>query len=157
MESFSIGRVLGTSVRLFMNNIVAFMAVAAMVYAPALVLRVSTPHLNWSLYSIGIGLVVDSLLAAIVTYGVLMELQGKRPSYKDCLLTGLRCLPSVVGISVLSLIAMGIGFVLLVVPGLIVAAAVYVAVPVALVERPGTMASIHRSHDLVAGHKGRCW
>jgi hypothetical protein len=137
-----------------MNNIVPFMLVAVMVYAPTLVLRVWLRLDEWSLTTLGLGVLLDSVIAAIVTYGVLMDLQGTRPSYKDVVLTGLRRAPFVLGVVLLSSIATGIGFVLLVVPGIIMATMVYVAVPVALVERPGIMASLHRSRDLTDGYKG---
>jgi len=54
----------------------------------------------------------------------------------------------------LTFIATGIGFILLVVPGFIIATMVYVAIPVAVVERPGVMTSLHRSRDLTEGNKG---
>jgi hypothetical protein len=154
VTKFGIGSVLGTSVRLFMNNIVPFMALAFMLYVPALQLRHQMPLENRSLWLFGLGLLLDSVLAAIVTYGVLKDLQGTRPSFKDCIVTGLRQAPFVLGVAVLSFIAIVIGMVLLVIPGLIVATMVYVAVPVALVERPGMMESLRRSRDLVDGHKG---
>lgn len=154
MQRFGIVRVLGTSLRLFGHNIVPFLVVALAVYAPTLALRHTLHPDDSSLYTLGIGVLLDSIIAAIVTYGVIMDLHGTRPSYKDCVLVGLRHLPAVIGVVVLGFIAIGIGLVLLVIPGVILALMVYVAIPVAVIERPGLMASLQRSRDLTDGYKG---
>ncbi|WP_210491701.1 hypothetical protein [Patulibacter sp. SYSU D01012] len=57
-----------------------------------------------------------------------------------------------VAVALVSGIAMGIGFVLLVVPGLILMTIWAVAAPVVVMERTGAFASLDRSRELVRGH-----
>jgi hypothetical protein len=47
----------------------------------------------------------------------------------------------------------GVGFMLIVVPGIIAAVMLWVAIPVAVVERPGVIASLKRSADLTKGFR----
>ena len=59
----------------------------------------------------------------------------------------------VVDVAFVTGVMVGIGFVLLVVPGLILACMFFVAVPVAVVERPGVFEALARSGRLTRGHR----
>ena len=61
---------------------------------------------------------------------------------------------SVAGASILAGIAIGIGLILVIVPGLILATIWAVIVPVIVIERTGALASFGRSRELV---RGRAW
>jgi len=61
----------------------------------------------------------------------------------------------VIGVALLEMLAIVGGFLLLVVPGIIVSLMLMVAVPVAIIERPGVMASLKRSAALTKGIKGQ--
>jgi hypothetical protein len=61
-------------------------------------------------------------------------------------------LPRVIGAGILAAIAIGIGFVLIIVPGLILITLWAVFVPVILIEGSGALASFGRSRQLVRGH-----
>jgi hypothetical protein len=54
--------------------------------------------------------------------------------------------------SLLSGVIIGIGFVLLIVPGLIAMTFLLVVAPVVVIERPGVIAALGRSRELVSGH-----
>ncbi len=56
------------------------------------------------------------------------------------------------GVSILAGIAIAIGFVLLIIPGLILITIWSVVVPVVVLEKPGVFASFGRSRELVRGH-----
>ncbi|MGH3254983.1 MAG: hypothetical protein ACRDOU_06155 [Streptosporangiaceae bacterium] len=61
-------------------------------------------------------------------------------------------LPKVIGAGILAAIAIGIGFVLIIVPGLILITFWAVFVPVIVIEGSGALASFGRSRQLVRGH-----
>jgi hypothetical protein len=61
-------------------------------------------------------------------------------------------LPRVIGAGILAAIAIGIGFVLIIVPGLILITLWAVFVPVIVIEGSGAIASFGRSRQLVRGH-----
>jgi hypothetical protein len=93
-------------------------------------------------------------ITATLTYGVVMELQGKRASIGACIATGFARLLPCIGVVILSSLAIMGGFIALIVPGVIVALMLYVATPVAVIERPGVVASLKRSAELTKGFKG---
>lgn len=99
-------------------------------------------------------LVTNALTTAVVTYGVIMELHGSRPSTRACITTGSRQVGRVLGVSLVTTIAIFGAMLLLVVPGIIVALMLYVVVPVTLVEGLGVRAAMRRSRALVHGRKG---
>jgi lipid-A-disaccharide synthase-like uncharacterized protein len=61
-----------------------------------------------------------------------------------------------VAVSILFGIGVGIGFVLLIVPGLILLVIWSVVAPVTVLERPGVFAAFGRSRELVRGNAGTC-
>jgi hypothetical protein len=58
--------------------------------------------------------------------------------------------PVFVAVLLLSAVPTGLGFLLLIVPGLYIAARLYLVLPIAVVERTGPMATLRRSWDLTA-------
>jgi hypothetical protein len=98
-------------------------------------------------------LVLGSILQAALVHGTVSDLNGKKASFSDCLQTGLRtCLP-VIGLSFLFGVALVIGFVLLVVPGVLMFLAWAVIVPVLVVENTGVFGAFGRSSELTKGHR----
>jgi hypothetical protein len=101
-----------------------------------------------------LGLVVNALTSAVLTYGVIMELHGSRPSTSSCIATGFAQLGRVLGVTLLSTLAIAGAALLLAVPGIIVFLMLFVVVPVTVVEGLGTRAAMKRSRELTDGHKG---
>ena len=79
---------------------------------------------------------------------------GEEVSWRSSLRFALRRLPALVGLSILTGILVGLGFVLLVIPGIYLLVAFTVAVPVLLVEGAGPARALGRSRELV---RGRWW
>lgn len=154
MAGFGLVSVLRMSMRVWRQNFVAFTAIALVLYAPALVMHFLIPDWQWSLLMWPITTAVNTLIAAAVTYGVIMELHGTRPSHAQCITRGFAQLAPAFGASMLALLAIFGGFVLLVVPGIIVSLMLWVVVPVAIIEKPGATEALRRSRALTQGHKG---
>ncbi len=99
-----------------------------------------------------LSIVMSAILAGALTYGVVQDLRGRRAGLGQTLSVGLsRALP-VVGISILVGFLIGLGFIALVVPGLILLCALFAAVPAAVIERLG-VGALGRSFDLTKGHR----
>jgi hypothetical protein len=62
--------------------------------------------------------------------------------------------PSFFAVAVVAMLAVAVGLVLLIVPGVLVNLALWLAIPVAVVERTGVLASLKRSRALTSGHLG---
>jgi len=100
-----------------------------------------------------IGFIALSVLQAALVHGTIADLNGKKASFGDCLATGMRFLWPVVGVSLLLGLAVGFGFLLLIVPGVLMGLAWCMNVPVVVVERKSVFESFSRSADLTRGHR----
>lgn len=116
-----------------------------------------------SLYAVwGAGLfnwVISVVIAAIVqgalTRATVAEREGKRASFGECIAAGLRVFLPLIAVGLIYGISVGIGFVLLIVPGIIVMIVWSAAAPAIVVERDGVIASLGRSNELTRGSRWR--
>lgn len=99
-------------------------------------------------------LVATFLLQGALTYGAVADLNGRRPSIAECLSNGLGAVVPLLGLSIVMGLALICGFLLLIVPGVLMALAWIVAVPSLVVERKGVFGSLSRSADLTRNHRG---
>lgn len=110
--------------------------------------------------SLGLILValIVSLMAGVLYQGVVVSLvrdvqDGKRDSSMgDLVNQAMPFVGSLLGAGILAGIATGVGFFLLIVPGLILLTIWAVIAPVIVIERSGVMASFGRSRELVRGN-----
>lgn len=93
------------------------------------------------------------VLQAALIHGVVADLNGRKASFGDCLSTGFRFFWPVLAIAILTGIALVFGFILLIVPGVLMALAWTVNVPVEVVERTGVFGAFGRSADLTRNHR----
>ncbi len=100
-----------------------------------------------------ISLLASCVLQAALIHGTIADLNGRKAVFGDCLSTGLRFLLPVVGVSFLTGLAVGLGFLLLIVPGIMMALAWCVNVPVVVVERRGITSTFSRSAELTRGSR----
>jgi hypothetical protein len=92
-------------------------------------------------------------LAAVIVYGALRYLQGSKAGIGACLGQGLRRLPAIFGIAVLTTILVFVGMILLIVPGIIVGLMICLAIPALMVEDTGVTGSLKRSRELTKGYR----
>jgi hypothetical protein len=105
-------------------------------------------------FSVGLLSVICSFaLQAAIVHGSVLDMNGRRARFADCLSTGVRHFLPVLAISLLSVMAFVLGFLLLVVPGIFLAILFVVTVPVRVVENRGIFASFSRSAALTKGSR----
>lgn len=93
------------------------------------------------------------VLQAAIVHATVADLNGRRVVLGDSLKVGLRnCLP-LIGLAILTGLAIGIGMLLLIVPGLILMVMWSVAVPAKVVEKIGVFDAFTRSRDLTRGRR----
>jgi hypothetical protein len=165
MKRFSLGRVLGTGFRVWLRNLVPFLLITTIIYAPFLIWALSIVHGDATiqtrsadlerLASASVVLVplLNILVSSGLVYGVVMELKGEHASLFRCLGTGLARFFPVLGVALLTMLAVAGGLIFLIVPGLIVLCMLYVSTEVAVLERPGLIGALSRSRELTAGHR----
>jgi hypothetical protein len=152
---FSVLRVLSTALRVTKANFVPFLVVACVLEAPSLLIQLAVgPDDGGQALSALLGMFTRALATSVVVYGVIMELQGSRPSTKACIAEGFRHMGRVLGVSIVSTIAIGLAMLLLIVPGVILGLMYFVIVPVTVVEKLGIDAAMKRSGELTRGRKG---
>ncbi len=157
---FRAERVVSRGLSIFFKNAVPFLLLTAVVYSPLFIYAAITLGGELTLssamrlfYAITWGGMILQLLASgVMMHGTVAQLRGERATTAQSFAVGVKCLLPVLGVGILVGLAVMVGCLLLLVPGLILAVKYWVAVPVAVVERPGVTASMKRSAELVAGN-----
>ncbi|MDA0338892.1 MAG: hypothetical protein O2910_03490 [Proteobacteria bacterium] len=159
--TFSIGEVIAESFSILIKNLVPFLVLAIILVAiPGFILNRLT-YSAGSLEAIQTLTIVGSLisgvlgyvLTAAIVYGAFQTMTGKTASLGEIVSRGLGVVLPVIGVALLVGIGTAIGTLLLVVPGIILMTMWAVAIPAAVLERPGVIASITRSAELTKGNR----
>ncbi len=178
-EGFRVGACLSRSLSTFFANFISFNVLGFIIMVPGVVLVVllfggtflalmaydpttsaAPPDIDGSfaiafLGSIVVMLAMQYLLTGVVVYGTLQYLDGQKPSVFAALAQGLRRFIPIIIIALITTILVWIGMVLLIIPGIIVALMLCVAIPVVMVEGPGIFSSLSRSRALTKGSRWR--
>jgi hypothetical protein len=159
MEPFRAGRVLSRSFSVWLANFVPFSILALVCNAPvlaygALAEPVAAPEdsLEPSAMLMNLlGVALQQLVAGATAFGVFQALRGQKASIGQAVGVGLRRLFPVLGVALACGLLVLLGLYLLVVPGIVLLCVLYVAVPVAIIERQGVGRSLTRSAELTRG------
>lgn len=111
----------------------------------------TTRILAVALVTILVSIVISTLVQAALTRATVSANEGRRISFGDSLSTALRVVLPLIGLSLLFSFGVAIGFVLLIVPGIILLLMWAVAVPTLVIERQGVFAAFSRSAELTKG------
>ena len=102
-----------------------------------------------------LGLSIPYIMVAVVVHGTLQHLRGNKPRVFSSLKAGLHRVVPVVLVSFIVGVLFSVGWMLFVIPGVIIALMFCVAVPVVMVEQRGVFASLTRSRALTRGQRWR--
>lgn len=151
-----VGDVLNRSLGLFGASWIPFVALSLIAFAPEFLLRwlITEPRSAGVVGGV-VRLVCTSLADATIIYGVVQMLRGRGFTIADSLNAGLARISAVIGVSLVVGILVGLGAILLIVPGVIVWCMYAVAIPVCVAERTGIGASLTRSAFLTKGNRWR--
>jgi hypothetical protein len=99
-----------------------------------------------------------NMVFTVVAQGALVRAtiaasHGERASFGDSLSTAFSRLLPLIGLGIVSGLAVGFAAILLIVPGIMLAVAWYIAAPVVVAEREGVFAALSRSADLTRGER----
>jgi hypothetical protein len=158
---FELGAILAETFETYFANFLPFLVLTALAFAPVIVYEVLMPTqagtLKEMLRTGGVALLLRLLCAplatATITFGVFQRMRGRETSISDSLRVGLSYLLPVLGVAVLQARAIVLGLALCILPGVLVAVMLAVAVPVAVEERPGLFAALERSGKLTEGYR----
>jgi len=156
---FAVGDVLGRSLSVFRRDFGKFILVTGIILLPDLAkslidsnggpgnARAATS--GWSIVSTALQVFAD---VAVIS-AALARMNGGMLSVWDAMREGGLRFRSALFATVLQGVAVVLGLVLLIVPGLIAFAMMYVVLPVCVAEETGATASINRSAALTKGHR----
>jgi hypothetical protein len=167
---FRIGPVFSQTSSVLSRNLLIFLVVTVIANVPPRLLTFSTPatfrsgvtflaalqtFLHALLTFLGPVLVLTlaTLSQAIVLFGAFQDMRGHRVSLAESLKVCLGRILPIIGLAILMSLGIVFGFVLLVIPGLILATMWFVATPACVVERLGPFDSMARSSELTKGHR----
>jgi len=170
LPPFRVGKVLSDTFQTFFGNFFRFWAVSLLLIVPTVLgfwalgaFMIPDPDapapaattgffisffgtLAWAFVSIAV-------MMAAVTYGAIEYQTGRKAPLSDMLKMALRSLFPVVVAMVLSGILYMIGWLLFIVPGIIVAMMLCVTIPAIVAEGLGPFKGLHRSRELTTGFK----
>jgi hypothetical protein len=161
---FRVGAVLSKAFAVFSRQLGKFLLLTFVPLIPVLVstflrpseLQGGLPAANAALYGALIGIltfVLQIAAQATTLYGAFQQMAGHSFTISQSLGIGFgRTLPVIV-VALCSGLATMLAAILLLVPGLIVACMLYVAVPACVIEKLGVTASLNRSAALTKGHR----
>jgi hypothetical protein len=101
-----------------------------------------------------IGIVGNAALQGAVIHASVSDLSGRRAEFGECLQTGLRYFLPLFCIGLIVGICCFFGYLVFIVPGVLLGLAWCVAAPVEVVERIGIFAALARSAELTRNHRG---
>ncbi|HEY5713010.1 MAG TPA: hypothetical protein VIT38_14040 [Allosphingosinicella sp.] len=93
------------------------------------------------------------LLEGFVIRAAILHMSGRPPEYGASAFNALRLILPLTGIYIVTVLAVGLGLVLAIVPGIIAYCALVLAVPALVEERRGVSDSLRRSRDLTSGSR----
>lgn len=164
-SDFRVGRVLNRTSSVLSRNFLPFFVVTALANLPTVLLFKGaetaapgdTDALIWGVVMMVVSLilvvVLSTLSQAVVLYGAFQDMRGRRVDLKELLQVGLRRFFPILGLAFCMALLGGLGFILLIVPGVILLTMWFVATPVCVVEQLGPIRSMGRSRQLTKGHR----
>jgi hypothetical protein len=108
---------------------------------------------GWLLTLIDLAL-IGPLVSALHVHAVREVAEGREPRLGSIAEQGLRVLPVVAAATIISWLGIGLGFLLLIVPGVILWLRWYVVAQAAAIEHEGWLPALRRSRQLTAGNYG---
>lgn len=179
VTEFSVGDIIRTSFHVYFSNLPTFIPLSLIAFAPAFAAvlipdssSVNSPFVPNTdadpetvisamvafLVVTGreglVGLLCGVWLQAGLAFGVVRHLRGGDPGFVETLVQSVRMLLPATFVALVVGVAWTVGLFLLIVPGVIIALVLWVAVPAAVVERCGLRA-LGRSAELTNGFKGQ--
>ncbi len=157
------GRIINGAFAVWGRNLVSFSVLAVMIHIPVVAVQfalagqfdASDPSavMTRSFILVALNLTVGALLSAALTWGVLEDLRDRRASFADCLANGFSRMGPVLVVTLVATLATMVATMALVIPGIVVAMMLYIAVPAVVMEEVPAMEALRRSAQLTEGSK----
>lgn len=160
-EYGTVGTIVGRTFDVMGQKFPVLFGVALLFYLPSLAVNLYPVSPNSedisliALASVGgiVALLFQYALIGAVTYAVYAGLRKEKVTIGMTIGRGFRHMLPVLAVVLLSGIAIGVSFIFLIIPGIIVMIMLSVAIPALIVERTGIFESLSRSSELTKGYR----
>ena len=146
-----------TTFRVIGKNLIPFTILGLVIAVPTRWIDLWIAETWSSILSILVSMLVVSLsltlMQAVYAYGVFHTLRGGNASTVSTLVQASRAFPLAFLASLLATLVIGIGALLLIIPGIILSVTLYLAVPAAAIEKKRPWEALDRSQKLTKGHR----
>ncbi len=166
MGPVTIGSLIQRSFLIFRSGFVSFATLALICYSPILLWQHLAPETGppgtdlRSFLATGPGfvlvianVVVIPVASAAVVLSVFLGLRGRPATIGQCLSVAATRGPEILGLAILNMLAVGLGFLLCITPGVILACGFFIAGPALIIEKLNPIAAMRRSWQLTDGYK----
>ena len=157
--SFSVGHVLGVTLRLFTKRLWLITKIVFLVVAPFEVfklLSLTQARPDWQTISVAwlLGAICNILIAPALIYALMKVLEtGVAPGVNESFRWGLTKVGRLAVCAAISFVLQALGYMLLVIPGIIVGLALALVYPVAVLEKGSPSDVLSRSRQLTRGYR----
>lgn len=161
---FTVGSVLSRTMSVLFKKPVLFIILTLIALIPSTIIvallllpAANSGNVGTILFVGLLGIIITWVLALIlqgaIAYGVFKVLRGEKAGFGNSLGRGLASLGTLVLLSIIVGVCIGVGYILLVIPGIIISCILAVVVPVCVVEKRGVFECMGRSAELTKGNR----
>jgi hypothetical protein len=156
---FRIGQVFSRSAAVLSRHFLLFFVVAVVAGLPRVLLETSAEDIGTRaavsklLLGVFLAIILSTLAQAVLVYGAFQDMRGRPVNLGDCLRVGLGRFFPIIGLAICISVGLMVGFLLLFIPGIILAVMWFVSTPACVVEQLGPLSSMGRSSELTKGHR----
>src|SRR5262245_14042219 len=142
-SQFRVGSILSRTSTVLSRNFLTFFIVTIVAYVPLLLIPGAAvsgdPGAGVGLIFLGgfLTMVLGMLSQAVVLYGAFQDMRGRPVNLSESLKVGLSRFLPILGLAIVMSICLMLGFLLLIIPGLILFTMWFVATPACVVEQLG--------------------
>lgn len=162
--TFSVGSVVSGSLAIYIENFVALTMLGLIFLAPLYLYYLVAPDVYAGVLLGETGGVTSGLITfgstvlgwfftPVIIYAVVNRMRGQPIDIGTAIPRGASRILYSIAAGIVTGIGIGLGFILILVPGLILACYWFAAIPAAIIEKTGPFAAIGRSNELTKGYR----
>ncbi|UTW56322.1 hypothetical protein [Kordiimonas sp. SCSIO 12610] len=172
LPEFSVGNVISETFDVYLKNLVKFILFGIAAYVPFVAIMsvifgvgIFTSDPSAINTSAADGVIIATIIVSIASLVIVYIVQGavifatvegsvgRQASLGQMISIGLKYLLPLIGVGIMVSLVAGLGYILLIIPGIIIQLGLSVAVPCMIAEQRGVFDSMSRSFDLTKGYK----
>jgi len=168
---FDVGRVINRTFGAIKNNFVSFFLASLIIMGIPIFLiglmpifmgsggilggdeAYMTGILTMTLLTFIVAMIGGVILQGALIFGAVADFNGRKVSFRECMSVALRYFFPLLGLGILASLGMMLGFLLFIIPGVLIALGWVIATPALIVEKRSITDSLSRSWELTKGYK----